>query len=188
MRKLQAAAIIMLITSAMISGQTSATGTFSSVEKRKGVGGEQVARVVIKTKPFERSRHILKYTNTDQSNAAPGESKLYSIDNRFPLGSGAKLPETEIESITVFFNKRRVVVPRRLYEDCYNLKFENEHFATKFGEDERSLLVYVTGGQSGSGYQVMWVLRSDGRHSRFISNCSDCDSKNIISFFMKEKQ
>ena len=73
-------------------------------------------------------------------------------------------------------------MPRKLYEDCYGPNLKESYLAIKLSEDGRSLPMFMAGGDAAGGYQALWVLMKDGRHSRFVNNCSDCDYSGSINF------
>jgi hypothetical protein len=49
----------------------------------------------------------------------------------------------------------------------------------KFGEDARSVFVFMHGSDGAGVYDVIWVLRRDGRHSRFANAGGDCGLFNF---------
>jgi hypothetical protein len=80
---------------------------------------------------------------------------------------------------------QRIVVPGRLFADCYNPNLGKDNFRTKLNDAGDSLLVFMAGSDGAGGYQIMWILRKDGHHSRFINDCSDCDYRGVLNFFPK---
>ena len=108
---------------------------------------------------------------------------MLEVDGRVALGVDETVPRVEIKSVEFYFDGRRVAVPRGLYSDCFDPNFGKEYFAVKNGDDGASVLVLMAGGDGAGGYQVVWVLRKDGRHSRFSTPCSDCDYAGFLTFF-----
>jgi hypothetical protein len=88
--------------------------------------------------------------------------------------------------MVVAFGAKKFLVPRRLYDDCFNPNFQTSNFIAKLNDATDTLFVFMAGSDAAGGYQVMWVLRNDGRHSRFVHNCSDCDFEDILSFLQKQ--
>ncbi len=150
-------------------------GTFRFEDRREG----HVSRLVFRTGAFVPSRHrITRGKRLDLS--------VTEVDGRMALGTDGNTPRTEIRSVEFYFDGRRVAVPRRLYSDCFEPSFGADYFAVKNGDDGASVLVFMAGGDAAGGYQVVWVLRKDGRHSRFSTPCSDCDYKGFMPFFIDQ--
>jgi hypothetical protein len=134
--------------------------------------GSHTAKVVFKTKPFVRAKHKVEISKRGTV-----------IDGQVALGTDDTVPRTEIGSVKLFFDGKEVIVPRRLYTDCYEPNFGSDYFRVKFGDHGESLLVFMAGSDAAGGYQVYWVFRKDGKHSRFSAACSDCDYTGVIEFF-----
>jgi hypothetical protein len=146
-------------------------------------GPDLQAELVITIKAFNSARHRIK--RDDPQEGTPGRS-IHRIDGGMPLGVKDELPLVEITDMTVNFGGVRVAVPKGLYGDCYNPNFGEDSFGTKFSDNGKSLLIFMAGGSEKSLYQVIWIIRKDGIHSRFINNCSDCDYKGLLSFLKKK--
>jgi hypothetical protein len=161
---------------ALLIGSTSgsavpAKNTFQFVAKKAG----HTAKITFTTKLFIRSAHRIVRTST-----------CLRIDGREPLGTDCNVPTVEIESLRFFFDGKEVGVPERLYADCYQPPFINQsgrvmnegdvdnYFAARISDDLQSVFVFMWGGDAAGSYQVIWVLRKDGRHTRFSGACSDC--------------
>jgi len=166
--------ILLLVPSGAYS-QAKKVGTFRFTEKR----GMHAARLVFRTGAFERSKHKITYGKRL-------ELTVLKVDGHMALGVDGNVPRVEIQSIDFFFDGKKVTVPRRLYADLYEPNLDKNYFATKIGDDESSLLVFMAGSDAAGGYQVIWVLRKDGRHSRFSTPCSDCDYTGFLSFFVDQ--
>jgi hypothetical protein len=153
--------------------------------------GNHIARIVIRTRAFVGSRHDLnfadeQYLKRNQISLAKGVSILTKVDGRRPLGTDGTIPKVEIASMTVSFSGTKIVVPLSLYGDCYNPNFQKDTFAAKLNEAGDSLLLFMAGSDAAGSYQIMWIVRKDGHHSRFVNDCSDCDYSGIWDFFVKQ--
>jgi len=186
MRKLLSLSLF-LVFSANVWAQSKDTGTFQFVERM----GHHTAKLIVKSRVFARSRHNItfadeQYLRRNQVSLAQGVSLVTKVDGREPLGVDGTVPRIEIESMVVFFDGRKIAIPQRFYSDCYNPNLGKNYFATKLNGEGDSLLVFMAGSDGAGGYEVMWVLRKDGHHSRFINNCSDCDYQGLLDFFIKQ--
>ena len=161
---------------ALLIGSTSglavpAKNTFQFVAKKGG----HTAKITFTTKLFNRSAHRIVWTGT-----------CLRIDGRVPLGTDCNVPSVEIESLRFYFDGKEIGVPKRLYADCYQPPFFNgpgrvmnergaeDYFAARISDDLQSVFVFMWGGDAAGSYQIIWVLRKDGRHTRFSGACSDC--------------
>jgi hypothetical protein len=149
--------------------------------------GRHVVELVLRTRAFDQSSHRMRFTRRrDQINGPTGGlPSVARIDGRKPLGTSGTVPLAEIMSMTITFDGTKIVVPRSLYADCYNPNIDKDSFGTKLGDDGSSLLVFMAGSSKENSYQVIWILREDGQHSRFTNICAGCDYKNILNFFAK---
>jgi hypothetical protein len=169
-----AALALLLLAAGAASAQRAPAGKVGTFRFAKDVGGHK-ARLVFKTAEFDRSRHRITYGKRL-------DLKVLEVDGRMALGVDGNVPRTEIRSVEFYFDGRRVAVPRRLYADCFEPSFGQDYFAVKAGDDGGSLLVFMAGSDAAGSYQVVWVLRGDGHHSRFSSPCSDCDYNGFLLF------
>ena len=169
-----AALALLLVAAGTASAQGAPAGKSGTFRFAKDVGGHK-ARLVFKTAAFDRSRHRITYGKRL-------DLRVLEVDGRMALGVDGNVPRTEIRSVELYFDGRRVAVPRRLYADCFEPKFGQEHFVLKAGDDDGSLLVFMAGSDAAGSYQVVWVLRGDGHHSRFSNPCSDCDYEGFLLF------
>ena len=174
--KILTALTLLLLSVMTVSAQRAPAGkvgTFRFAEER---GGHK-ARLVFRTGAFNRSKHRITYgKRLDLS--------VLEVDGRMALGVDGNVPRTEIRSIEFSFEGKSIAVPKRLYADCFEPNFGKDYFAVKAGDDGNSLLVFMAGSDGAGGYQVIWVLRKDGRHSRFSTPCSDCDYTGFMTFFV----
>jgi hypothetical protein len=155
--------------------QSKKVGVFRFSEK----AGKHTAELMFRTGAFEPSKHTITYGKRL-------DLTILEVDGRTALGVDGNVPRVEIQSVAFYFDGKKVAVPRRLYADLYEPTLEKDSFATKIGDEGSSLLVFMAGGDAAGGYQVIWVLRKDGVHSRFSSPCSDCNYSGFLGFFIDQ--
>jgi hypothetical protein len=131
------------------------TGTFQF----KATKERHTAVVTFRVEKFNPQKHrISGLDNCEES----GEIK---IDGLVPLGVDCTMPDYEVE------------IPKSIYSNCYQPPFPQEHisdyFRMEIGDDLRSVFVFMSGGDAAGSYQVIWVLRTDGMHSRFSQGVPD---------------
>ncbi len=166
-------AFLFLLASANTLAQSKRIGTFEFVEKK----ANHTAKMIFKTKSFSRSNHKI---------ASSREGLVSTIDGRSPLGTDGNLPHIEIESVKLYLDGRDVLIPKRLYSDCYEPSFQlNDSFAIRFADNSEGLFVFMDGSDAAGSYQVVWVFRKDGNHSRFSGACSDCEFIDFRSGFFR---
>lgn len=166
MRKTIALAILLTF-AAQVSAQTKGVGTFRS----SGREGPNKATVILKTKVFDVSRRGVSVIKE-------GELLVTKVGGRTAYGTDGGVPAVEIESLRLFINGREVPIPRRLYSDCFNPGYGDGALAVKFGGDPQTVFVFMRGGDGAGVYDVVWVLRRDGRHDRFAAAGGDCSLFN----------
>lgn len=154
--------------------RASKTDAFRFEDKREG----HASRLVFRTGAFDAPRHRITHGREGV--------RMLEVDGRVALGVDETVPRVGIKSVEFYFDGMRVAVPRGLYSDCFDPNFEKDYFAVKNGDDGASVLVFMAGGDGAGGYQVIWVLRKDGRHSRFSTSCSDCEYKGLMTFFIDQ--
>ena len=140
-----ALAVLIFVNAAPVCGQGRRVGTFRFEASRGG----HVAKVVFRTRAFDTSRHRVEPGNFQNR-----------IDGRVAYGAEG-IPKVEIASMRYFFNGREVVVPRRLYSDCYDPNFDKWNFKMRFARDRRTVLVTMNG-SDGAGV----VLQKFSEHTR----------------------
>jgi hypothetical protein len=95
------------------------------------------------------------------------------------LGGLPHDPKSRLARFDLTWDGRTVAVPQRLYENCFepDLRSREARWSNHGGilltpsESGDSLLVEMDATWLACcGYTVTWVLRSDGRHSRFIDS------------------
>jgi hypothetical protein len=138
-------------------------------EVRKGT---HRAALILKTKAFDPSKHRMRLKMF-------GELGLTMVDGRVALGAEGGTPSVEIESFRFILDGKEVRVPRRLYSDCFNPGTDASRFVLKFGQDTQSVFVFMNGSDGAGVYDVVWVLRKDGRHSRWANAGGDCSLFNF---------
>lgn len=122
--------------------------------------GKHTARIVIRNQPFDSSKHKIGYDDRTGKNL---------IDGRVAYGAEA-VPRTQIKSIEFYFDGGEIKVPRWLYADCYNPNLGSEYVNVRFSRNLQSVLVTMWGADGAGAYGVIWVLRRDGKHSRYFKD------------------
>ena len=148
-------------------------GTAEFTEKK----GIHDVRLLFTSRRFKPSRHRIVRRNG-----------CVVIDGQSPIGTDCGLPKVEIASMRLFLDGKRIPIPRRLYSDCYSPPFfkdyqargiMNKYLAIKFGDDMKSVFVFLAAGDGAGVYDVIWVLRKDGNHTRFTNSGGDCGFLNF---------
>jgi hypothetical protein len=153
------------------------------VIKREGVAefierkGNHTAKIIFETKLFDARKHKI---------GRAGD--CVTIDGRVPLGTDCGMPQVEIASIKFFLDGKEVSIPRNLYADCYTPPYFkeykergwiNNYLNIKFSDDLENVFVFLAAGDGAGVYDVIWVLRKDGRHTRFTESSGDCRLLNF---------
>lgn len=146
--------------------------TFEFVKR----SNSHTVRLVFKTRPFVRDNHKVEMGKAGTK-----------VDDCFALGTDGNAPRTESASVRFFFDGMEVSVPKNLYSDCFEPNLEADNFRIKFGDDGESLMAFMAGGDAAGGYQIYWILRKDGKHSRFSEPCSDCDYTGFVNGFFENE-
>ncbi len=188
LKKLFISALFVL--SAVTHGQGQKVGSFRFSDHTRN----QTATLVVKTRTFVRSTHRITFASPEylekhniQTNPLREVSIVTAIDGRREwLGTDGEIPRVEIASMVVSFRGKKIVVPRKLYSDCFDPGLLRNNFVAKLNDAGDTLFVFMAGSEGAGGYQVMWVLRKDGHHSRFVHNCSDCSYSDILLFLRKQ--
>ena len=138
---------------------------------------------------FDPSAHKIVGLNPCKNSTA------VRIDNKYPLGTDCTLPTREIKKMSIIFDGINIEVLRYLFSDCYqpppfNLKNGNisKYLAMRIGDDLQSLFVFMEGGDAAGCYEVLWIIRTDNKHSRLSGFCSDQQLFNLDSGFFKLQQ
>jgi hypothetical protein len=119
--------------------------------------GNHTVRIVIRNELFDSSRHNVGYD----------ENIGNLVDGRRAYGAEA-VPRTQIKSIEFYFDGRKIKVQSWLYADCYNPNLERAYVNIRFSRDLRSVLVTMWGADGAGAYGVVWILRKNGKHSRYF--------------------
>ena len=144
-------------------------------EIAKSNGIHQV-RIVIRTRSFRATQHRIKMVSNQ-------EVLQTWIDGKLALGTDATLPRKEISSFRLIYDGKNVPVPTALFVDCFDPNLDKDYFWVKFADDGQSVMAFMAGSDGAGGYQVFWILRSDGRHSRFSNAVSDADYVDFTRWF-----
>ena len=143
----------LLLSGSSISSQPKRIGTFQYQKQTSG----HVAKVVFRTRSFDSAKNKVGY-----------DDKIGNTVNGRRAYGAESIPKAEIASLKVFFDGREVQVPRHLYSDCYDPNFGNEYIKLSFSRDFSKLFVSMSGSDGAGGYEVVWVIRRNGRASRFF--------------------
>jgi hypothetical protein len=122
--------------------------------------GKHTARIVIRNEPFDSSKHKVGYDERTGKNL---------VDGRVAYGAEA-VPRTQIKSIEFYVDGRKIQVPRWLYADCYNPNLESEYVNIRFSRNRQSVLVTMWGADGAAAYGAVWILRKNGKHSRYFKD------------------
>jgi hypothetical protein len=143
-------------------------------EKAKGA---HHVRLVFTTKRFRPAQHRLARSKT-----------CVTIDGHVPLGTDCGVPQVEISAMRLFWDGKEISIPRRFYSDCYSPPFFKDYqakgimdryLAIKFGDKTKAVFVFLHAGDGAGVYDVIWVLRKNGRHVRFTDGGGDCSFLNF---------
>jgi len=146
-------ALLFLAGASTVCAQDKRIGTFQFEKK-----GSHTAKVLFQTRAFDRSNHQVEYGNFHNR-----------VDGRVAYGAES-VPSVEISSVKFFFDGRVIKVPRSLYSDCYNPNFDSRMFVKmRFSRDLQSVIISMSGSDGAGGYEVIWRLKKNGKHSRSVS-------------------
>ncbi len=187
LKKLFVLALLLLPTVA--AGQRQNIGSFRFSDRNRN----HAATLLVKTKAFSRSTHRIAFASPEylkkhniQITPLREVWIVTTIDGREWFGTDGEIPRVEIASMVVSFRGKTMAVPRNLYSDCFEPSFLKNNFIAKLNDVGDTLFVFMAGSDAAGGYQVMWILRKDGHHSRFVHNCSDCSYSDILLFLRKQ--
>jgi len=121
--------------------------------------GNHTARIVIQNESFDTSKHKIGYDDRSGS----------LVDGRAAHGAES-VPRTQIKSIEFYVDGREIRVPSWLYADCYNPNLERRYVKIKWSRDVQSVLVTMLGADGAGAYYVVWILRKNGKHSRYFKD------------------
>jgi hypothetical protein len=154
------------------------TGTVEFSTSRDG----HTATIIFSVGKFNPSTHIIVGMDPCE------DYSEVKIDGRYPLGTDCTFPEYEIQSMRLNYDGVIIEIPKELYSDCYNPPFPplddyiSNYFKMIIGNELNSVFVFMSGGDAAGHYQVIWVLRPDGKHSRLTQACSDCSFIDMTGF------
>jgi hypothetical protein len=134
-------------------------------------------RLVFTTKRFRPEKHIILRTKN-----------CVTVDGRLPLGTDCGVPMVEIALMRLFWDDKEIPVARHFYSDCYSPPyFEDyqkrgrmkQYLEIRFSDDMKSVFVFLHAGDGAGVYDVIWVLRKNGNHTRFTDSGGDCSFLNF---------
>lgn len=159
---------LFLILSAMVcflnaqQGKNQSAAPVERVFETKRSGHQ--ARLTIRTRPFRKEDHRIE----------PSSDGGFRVDGKVALGTDGGIPKVEIERMDLLFDGNKVTIPAKLYVDVFEPNLTEKHFAIRLGDGLASLFVFLGGSDGAGSYQLLWVFRRDGKHSRFSVPCPDC--------------
>lgn len=127
-----------------------------------------IAKVVARVKKIDIESHIFNEGNP--VNMIDGQ-KILGGDGGFMRSEIAN--QYEFETFKVYFDGKEIPVDRKLYANCLMPVFSKERFSAAIGDDLQSVFVFMQGSDAAGTYEVIWVLRQDGRHSRITYDAGD---------------
>ncbi len=122
--------------------------------------GNHTARIVIRNESFNPSKHKIGYDERSGKNL---------VDGRVAYGAES-VPRTQISSIEFYVDGRKISVPSRLFADCYNPNLEHRYVNIRWSRDARSVLITMLGADGAGAYYVVWILKRNGKHSRYFKD------------------
>lgn len=112
-------------------------------------------KAIIKTAPFEPSKHRLDYD----------EGYLIRIDRKTYYGNFSVVPKTFISNITIVIGKDTVAIPPAAYADLYNLNFAYTDKVTQRtangiyrSADPHRIYLYIFCKDNTGSYEVTWII------------------------------
>ena len=160
------------------------TGNFEMSTKREG----HTATISFTVVKFDFSEHEIVGLDTCHNNF-----RAVKIDGKSPLGTSfCDMPDEEIQAMKLVFDGKEIDFPKELYSDCYSPPFFrtdniSRYFSIRIGDDLKSVFVFMSGGDGSGSYQVLWVLRPDGNHSR-LTDLLDCQFIDFSRICQDEDQ
>jgi hypothetical protein len=121
--------------------------------------GNHTATIIISNEPFDSSKHKVAFDKNVGS----------LIDDHKAYGAES-VPRTQIKSIKFYFDGKQIKVPRWLYSDCYNPNLERQYVKMNFARDSPNVKVLMWGADGAGAYGVVWMLRKNGKHSRYFKD------------------
>lgn len=147
--------------------------------ERSHTSGRHSVFVRIDISPFDSKQHKIRYFRP--TTLIVGQS-CAAIDGKTdPLGVDCDLPRTQIRKISVTLNGAELVVPVALYHDCFNV-FSDNQADVRLSDDKKGAFLFVGGGDGSGSYQIVWVFRQNGDHSRLSCAPAECGDNGFINF------
>ena len=82
---------------------------------------------------------------------------------------------TEVTSIQVFLNGKRIFVPKSLYWDLLDPHLGKKNCRARMTLDGQTLLVGMDGSDGAGSYSVVWTFRAIAKHTRVFADIEDFD-------------
>lgn len=146
---------------------------------------------------FDRYKHVynngLKYEDIEHLD--PNNIYLDLIDGHALYGSWSHIPDVEYKSISITINGKKYPIPKRYYEDLYELHswLPVDIYCTEDGE---YIFYAAKGADGGETYQAMFIFNKEQFLDRInysfvgdiIESLNDkCRRYGAINYFSKEK-
>ncbi|MBD0403031.1 hypothetical protein [Flammeovirga sp. EKP202] len=90
---------------------------------------------------------------------------VYQIDGLNFFGTDGELPKTEVKSVKVEIDGKRIVIPEILYQDLYNCNNRINIF-----KKEDLCFFENTNSDGAGGYQIIWVFKSGKLIQRLVGS------------------
>jgi len=113
----------------------------------------------IQTKQFHSSEHRISQDAQYQTR----------VDSRLAWRTDGNVPNIEIVSMTLVIDGRELSIPKKLFKDCFEPNLDNRFLKMRFGPQFKTVIVAMNGSDGAGGYEVVWRLAPNGRHSRSIN-------------------
>lgn len=127
-----------------------------------------VVKVVAKLKKFDLEGHVLN--EGDFIRTIDGQ-KILGGDGGFARSNLEK--SYEFETLNVYLNKKEMPIDKKFYTNCIDPIISDDRFFVTLGDDLQSVFIFMQGSDAAGTYEVVWVFRSDGHHSRITYTTGD---------------
>lgn len=149
-------------------------------------GGTKI-EVSLKMRKFDWTKNNVEY-NTDNYEgewkpATPDSPHPFRINGKTALGTDGGVPGHELESFSVTWGGKEIVVPEAFWRDCFHLFMWSEaqrndpkhqgRWGTTYAtlsESGKMLMIVSYGGGGAGSYKVIWLIPRDGTPERFIED------------------
>ena len=141
--------IALLLSFSTALAQSKRTGTFRFHARTSG----HSVSVVFRVKPFTSGKPVYN----------PNIGVM--VNGRKAHGAEST-PESEVASMTVTFDRRKIRIPRHLYSDCLDPNLRDNPVTIRFVRNFTAVRITIGGSDGAGGYDVTWVVPKNGRTTR----------------------